>query len=224
LKHASLFSGIGAADLAAEWMGWENIFQCEKDEFCLKVLEKNFPKTKRYGDIKQFAAGEYMGAVDILTGGFPCQPYSQAGLRKGTEDDRHLWPEYLRIIREIQPGFVVGENVYGIINWSEGLVFEQVQTDLEAIGYEVQAVVLPACGINAPHKRDRVWFVAYSESNFRNIQTRNERSLTQAIQEERFNESFVTTNTNSKRREGGKTSRNIKEVGRYSGRHKQTIE
>jgi DNA (cytosine-5)-methyltransferase 1 len=146
-------------------MGWDNVFQVEKDEFCQKVLAKNFPDTKRYGDIKEFEGKSYRGSVDILTGGFPCQPFSNAGKRKGTEDDRYLWPEMLRVIREIQPSFVVGENVRGLLNWSKGLVFEQVQTDLENEGYEITPFLLPACGLNAPHRRDRVWFIANSRNH-----------------------------------------------------------
>jgi len=161
MRHGSLFSGIGGFDLAASWMGWENVFQVEKDEWCQAVLRKHFPETKRYGDIKEFDGTQYKGAIDILTGGFPCQPFSTAGKRKGTEDDRHLWPEMLRVIREVQPAFVVGENVRGFINWNAGLVFKQVQVDLEAEGYEVTPFLLPACALNAPHRRDRIWIVAY---------------------------------------------------------------
>lgn len=165
-KHGSLFSGIGGFDLAAEWMGWENVFHCEREPFAQKVLNYHFPNSKLYEDIKTFDASNYSGRVDILTGGFPCQPFSAAGLRKGTEDDRHLWPEMLRIIREVSPRYVVGENVRGLLNWSGGLVFEQVCSDLEVEGYEVTPYLLPACGKNAPHRRDRVWFVAYrNESN-----------------------------------------------------------
>lgn len=165
MRHGSLFSGIGGFDLAAEWMGWENVFQVEKDGFCQKVLAKNFPNTARYGDIKEFDGTKYAGRVDVLSGGFPCQPFSSAGKRKGTDDDRYLWPEMLRVIREVQPAYIVGENVYGLVNWSGGLVFEQVCSDLENEGYQVQPVILPACAVDAPHRRDRVWFVAYSESN-----------------------------------------------------------
>lgn len=160
MRHASLFTGIGGFDLAAQWMGWENIFQVEIDHFCQKVLEKNFPNITRYGDIKQFDGSKYGGAVDIISGGFPCQPYSYSGSKKGDADDRHLWPEMLRIVKEIQPRFVVGENVHGLLNWSGGVVFERVQADLENQGYEVFAVILPACGVNAPHQRDRIWFIA----------------------------------------------------------------
>ena len=165
MNHGSLFSGIGGFDLAAEWMGWNNIFHCEIEPFPRKILNYHFPNSITYEDIKQTDFSVHRGQIDILTGGFPCQPYSAAGQRKGKEDERHLWPEMLRVIREIQPRWVLGENVLGLVNWSEGLVFEEVQLDLEAQGYEVQAFVLPASAKNAPHRRDRVWFVAYSNSN-----------------------------------------------------------
>lgn len=162
MRHASLFSGIGGFDLAAQWMGWENVFQVEIDEFCQKVLAKNFPNTKRYGDIKQFDGTEWAGKVDILSGGFPCQPFSSAGERLGTSDYRHLWPENFRIVRQVQPPIVVAENVHGLVDWAEGLVFESVQTDLENEGYEVSSFILPACAVNAAHRRNRVWIIAYN--------------------------------------------------------------
>ena len=161
MTHASLFSGIGGFDLAAEWMGWTNVFNCEWEEFPQRVLKHHFPNAKQYGDIKELDATAYAGRIDILTGGFPCQPYSVAGKRMGKDDERHLWPEMLRVIREVQPRWVVGENVRGLINWNDGLVFEEVQSDLEAEGYDVTPYVLPACGVGAPHRRDRVWFIAY---------------------------------------------------------------
>lgn len=160
MTHGSLFSGIGGFDLAASWMGWENVFHCEIAPFCQKVLKYHFPNSILYENIKTTDFTKYRGTIDILTGGFPCQPFSLAGKRKGTEDDRHLWPEMLRAIREIKPKWIVGENVFGIVNWDGGLVFQQVQTDLETEGYEVQAFILPAASVNAPHKRERVWFVA----------------------------------------------------------------
>jgi DNA (cytosine-5)-methyltransferase 1 len=166
MTHGSLFSGIGGFDLAAEWMGWENIFHCEWNAFGQKVLKYYFPQSISYNDITKTDFTIHRGKIDVLTGGFPCQPYSLAGKRKGKEDERHLWPSMCRAIKEIQPRWIVGENVHGIINWSGGLVFEEVQTDLEAQGYEVQSYVLPAAGVqNAPHRRDRVWFVAHSNSN-----------------------------------------------------------
>jgi len=162
MTHASLFSGIGGFDLAAEWMGWKNLFHCEWNPFGQQVLKHHFPNSISYNDITKTNFSIHRGQVDILTGGFPCQPYSSAGKRLGNEDERHLWPEMLRTIQEVQPRWVVGENVLGLTNWNGGLVFNEVQVDLEAKGYEVQAFILPACAKNAPHRRDRVWFVAYS--------------------------------------------------------------
>lgn len=164
MKHVDLFSGIGGFALAARWMNWTTAQFVEIDPFCQKVLTKNFPNVPIHGDIKTFNGTKYRGTVDILTGGFPCQPYSIAGKRRGDQDDRHLWPEMRRVIGEVQPPIVVGENVYGLLNWSRGMVFEQVQTDLANIGYEVTPFVLPACGVNAPHRRDRVWFIANATS------------------------------------------------------------
>ena len=160
MRHGSLFSGIGGFDLAAQWMGWENVFHCEWNEFGKRVLSYYWPNAISYHDITKTDFTIYRGGIDILTGGFPCQPYSMAGKRKGKDDERHLWPEMLRAIREIQPRWVVGENVLGLVNWDGGLVFDEVQADLESQGYEVQPYVLPACAVNAPHRRDRVWFVA----------------------------------------------------------------
>jgi DNA (cytosine-5)-methyltransferase 1 len=159
--HASLFSGIGGFDLAADRMGWQNVFNCEIDPFCRKVLAYHFPDAKQYEDVKTTDFTIYRGHIDVLTGGFPCQPFSLAGKRKGSDDNRYLWPEMLRAIREIEPRWVVGENVFGIVNWSDGMVFEQVQSDLEDAGYEVQPYIIPACAVDAPHRRDRVWFVAH---------------------------------------------------------------
>lgn len=161
VTHAFLFSGIGGFDLAAEWAGWTNMFNCEIDPFCRRVLKYHFPNAVQYEDIKAVDFTVWRGRIDVLTGGFPCQPFSVAGKRKGTDDDRYLWPEMLRAIREVRPRWVVGENVRGFVNWSEGMVLDTVFTDLEAIGYEVQLFILPACAVNAPHRRDRVWIVAH---------------------------------------------------------------
>lgn len=162
LTQLELFAGIGGFGLAGHWAGIKTVCQVEIDPFCQKVLQKNFPNAKRYADVKKFDGKPWRGTVDIISGGFPCQPYSAAGKRLGKEDERHLWPEMLRIIREVRPRWIVGENVFGLVNWSGGLVFDEVQSDLESEGYEVQAFVLPAAAVNAPHRRDRVWFVAYS--------------------------------------------------------------
>lgn len=177
MKHASLFSGIGGFDLAAEWMGWENVFHCEIKEFNKQILKYYWPDAITYSDIKQTDFTVHRGEIDILTGGFPCQPYSVAGKRKGKEDDRHLWPEMLRAIREIQPRYIVGENVFGLLSWNGGIVFDEVQADLEAEGYEVQPVILPACAVNAPHRRDRIWFIAYSNGNRNNNTNRTKNDI-----------------------------------------------
>ena len=163
MTHGSLFSGIGGFDLAAEWMGWENKFHCEWNEFGQKVLKHYWPDAELFTDITKSNFTKYAGTIDIISGGFPCQPYSAAGKRKGKEDERHLWPEMLRTIREVQPRWVVGENVLGLVNWSGGMVFNEVQADLEAAAYEVWTYVLPAVSVNAPHRRDRVWFVAHAK-------------------------------------------------------------
>lgn len=165
INHLGLFEGIGGFSLAARWSGWETVAYCEIDPFCQNVLKYHFPKAEVFSDIKKSDFSKYANKIDIITGGFPCQPFSITGKRFGKEDDRYLWPEMLRVIREVRPAWVVGENVFGLINWSGGVVFDEAQTDMEREGYEVQAYVLPACGVNAPHKRDRVWFVAYSGSN-----------------------------------------------------------
>ena len=167
LRHIGLFEGIGGFSLAARWMGWETIAWCEWNEFGQRVLKYHFPKAEGHGDITTTDFRPYRGKCDILTGGFPFQPYSSAGKRLGKEDDRHLWPEMLRAVREVHPKWVVGENVLGIVNWNDGLVFNEVQTDLEAEGYEVQPYVLPACAVNAPHRRDRTWFVAHSNGTIK---------------------------------------------------------
>ena len=169
MRHGSLFSGIGGFDLAAEWCGWENVFHCEWNPFGQKVLKHHFPKSISYNDITKTNFTIHRGDIDILSGGFPCQPYSSAGKRLGKEDERHLWPEMLRAIREIQPSWVVGENVRGLTNWNGGLVFDEVQSDLEAEGYEVLPFLLPACSVNAPHRRDRIWFVANHVKNTNSI-------------------------------------------------------
>jgi DNA (cytosine-5)-methyltransferase 1 len=172
--HFSLFSGIGGFDLASEWMGWKNYLSCEIADFPNKILEHYWPDAYHHRDVKtlnyetinnELSArfGKQWRDDDIiLTGGFPCQPYSSAGKRLGKEDERHLWPEMLRIISEIKPKFIVGENVFGLLNWNGGMVFAEVCSDLEHQGYEITPVVIPAAAVNAPHGRDRVWFIAYS--------------------------------------------------------------
>lgn len=163
MTHGSLFSGIGGFDLAAEWMGWENIFHCEWNKFGQKVLKYYWPNAISYENICTTDFTVHRGQIDILTGGFPCQPYSTAGKRLGKADERHLFPEMLRCIKEIKPRWIIGENVRGLVNWNGGLVFHEVYDDLEREGYEVQSFLIPAASVNAPHRRDRIWFVANSK-------------------------------------------------------------
>lgn len=171
LRHLDLFSGIGGFSLAVDrvWKDAKHTF-CEVDPFCQKVLKRHWPKQKIYADIKKFKPRA--NSADLITGGFPCQPFSHAAqgkeARKGTEDNRYLWPEMLRVIRIAKPKWVVAENVYGLITWGDGVVFEQVLSDLEANGYAVQAFVIPACATDAPHRRDRLWIVANSGGERRN--------------------------------------------------------
>ena len=162
VTHGSLFSGIGGFDLAARWMGWDNVFHVERDPFCRQVLAHHFPESQSFDDVKAFDATPFRGRLRVLSGGFPCQPFSAAGKRAGTSDDRYLWPEMFRIIREARPTYVVAENVRGLISWNEGMVLDTVCADLEGEGYEVFPVVLPAASVNAPHRRDRIWIVAHA--------------------------------------------------------------
>lgn len=165
MKHIGLFEGIGGFSLAARWMGWQTVAWCEWNPFCQKVLSYHFPEAEQFTDITKSDFTKYHGTVDIITGGFPCQPYSVAGKQKGKEDERHLWPEMLRVIRQVAPTWVIGENVPGLVSWSDGMVFDEVQHDLETCGYEVVPFIIPAAGVGAPHKRDRVWFVAYAHNH-----------------------------------------------------------
>ncbi len=162
MKHLDLFSGIGGFALAARWMNWQTTQFVEKDTFCQKVIRKHFPGIPIHDDIKTFEGSKYNGTVDILTGGFPCQPFSIAGNRTGKDDNRFLWPEMLRVIRDSKPRWVLAENVPGILSIESGMVFKQVLTDLENEGYITQTFIIPACGVNAIHRRDRVWIIAYN--------------------------------------------------------------
>ena len=192
LTVGSLFSGIGGFDLGLERAGFQIKWQCEIDSFCLKVLQKHWPDVPKYGDIRQLT-GDELGTVDVVVGGFPCQPFSSAGQRRGTADDRYLWPEMLRIISEIKPRWIIGENVGGLTTMGiqfgdvkvenrtvarhpdydfyeaiytrkEKMLLNRICKELEEEGYEVQPFVIPACGITAPHQRDRVWLIAHNNA------------------------------------------------------------
>lgn len=164
MTHGSLFSGIGGFDLAAQWMGWQNVFQVEINEHCQKVLKKNFPTTKKYGDIKEFDGRKYMGTVDVISGGFPCQPHSKAGKQLGEKDDRDLWSECKRGISEIRPKFALFENVSALLTSDGGRFFNGVLSDLAEIGYDAEWCCLPASVFGAPHIRERIWIISYPHS------------------------------------------------------------
>ena len=173
LKVLDLFSGIGGFSLGLESTGhFETIAFCEKDQFCQKVLQKNFKNIPIEGDVRNVKGDKYK--ADVVTGGFPCQPFSVAGKRKGTDDDRYLWDETIRVVRECKPKWFIGENVEGLINIQEGMVLRQVQTDLEKEGFEVQCLVIPASGIGAWHQRKRIWIIGCNVSNS-NIYTKTKR-------------------------------------------------
>lgn len=191
MTFGSLFAGIGGFDLGLERAGMECRWQVEIDPYCQRVLTKHWPNVKRYGDIRQLHGSYFhpngesqstsavhaemeivpngertsriLPPVDLLAGGVPCQPASCAGKQKGTADDRWLWPEAFRIVREVKPAWVLFENVSGILTLEQGMVFENLLLEMEAEGYEVQTLIIPACAVDAPHRRDRVWIVGYSE-------------------------------------------------------------
>jgi len=163
MNALSLFSGIGGLDLAAEWAGFKTVAFCERDPFCQKVLAKHWPGVKIYDDVRTLDTSE-LPRIELLHGGYPCQPFSTAGNRRGEADERHMWPHMLRVVRELKPRWVVGENVKGHIT----LGLDTVCNDLEAEGYTVRAVCVPACAIGAVHRRERVFVLAHAASDGRN--------------------------------------------------------
>ena len=160
MKVLDLFSGIGGFSLGLEWAGMSTVAMCEKDPYCRKILAKHWPDLTIHEDIRNLDGKEYRNSIDLVAGGFPCQPFSVAGKRKGSDDDRHLWPEMRRVIQEAKPRWVIGENVFGFIN----MALDDVQADLEREHYEVRKFVLPAVAVDAKHRRDRIFLVAYSNS------------------------------------------------------------
>lgn len=256
LTHGSLFSGIGGFDLAARWAGFENKFHCEWNPFGQQVLQHHFPESESYEDITKTNFNKWGGQITILSGGFPCQPFSLAGKRKGADDDRYLWPQMLRAIKEIRPLWVIGENVAGIATMvqpgkvigvesqtslfetddsettieEQEYVIETVCSDLEHLGYTVQPMLIPACAVGAPHRRDRVWFIARlqgvttntdscsdlrepggheEESSEEWISERN--SVRESDEPSRVRESFTDTGSNRHRRGSMRPKSNIAE-------------
>ena len=160
LKVIDLFSGIGGFALGLKSTGYFKTVQfVENDKWCQKILAKNFPGVPIHEDVKTFQGYD----SDVVVGGFPCQPFSVAGKQQAIQDDRHLWPDMFRVIKETKPTWVIGENVRNIVSISEGMVLEQVYLDLESQGYEVQSFIIPASAVNAPHQRYRTWIVAHTE-------------------------------------------------------------
>ena len=197
MKVLDLFSGIGGFSLGFESTGYFQTTKfVEMDKYCKQILEKNFPGIPIEEDIRNVKGKEF--EADVITGGFPCQPFSVAGRQKGTSDDRYLWPEMFRLIKEIKPKWVVGENVSGLINLQEGMVLRQVQDDLEGEGFEVQCFIIPASGIGAWHQRKRVWIVAHSERNGQ-LASKKRGSIKKTISEkqEGSNHSLNTEGTSS---------------------------
>lgn len=157
LTHLDLFSGIGGFALAAKWNGYRTLAFCDCEPYSQAVLKNHWPEVPIHSDIRE-VRGELYAGVTLLTGGFPCQPFSVAGKQRGKDDNRYLWPEMLRVIREARPAWIIGENVAGIVN----LALDTVCADLEAEGYEVEPIIVPACAVDAPHRRERVWIMANS--------------------------------------------------------------
>ena len=192
-----LFSGIGGFALGLESTGYFKTVQfVENETWCQKILNKNFPEVPIHDDVKTFKG---YGA-DVVVGGFPCQPFSVAGKQKAIQDDRHLWPDMFRVIKETKPTWVIGENVRNIISISGGMVFEQVYLDLESEGYEVQSFIIPASAVNAPHQRYRTWIVAYSECNEHRQEIRRSYKETSKVQKEHRqndNQSWQSSGTSS---------------------------
>jgi DNA-cytosine methyltransferase len=200
LKLLDLFSGIGGFSLGLESTGYfQTIAFVEKDKFCRQVLQKNFNNIPIEEDIRNVRGSNY--AADVITGGFPCQPFSVAGKRKGTADDRYLWDETIRVVAECKPRWFIGENVEGLININNGMVLRQVQTDLEEQGFQVQCIVIPASGIGAWHQRKRIWIVAYSHNNgsYRSQRNETEQSCNEQKNRLSFRNDKDVPNSSSKR-------------------------
>ena len=196
MKVLDLFSGIGGFSLGLEWAGMSTVAFCERDPYCTTILNKHWPDTPVHSDVRNLDGKDYADSIDLVAGGFPCQPFSVAGNRRGSDDDRHLWPEMLRIIQEAKPRWVIGENVFGLIN----MALDDVQADLEREHYEVRKFVLPAVAVDAHHRRDRIFIIAYrdpalADSNGKGLEVR------QGIREKHAPQLSPSERSGSERRE-----------------------
>jgi len=230
VKILDLFSGIGGFSIGLERAGFKTVAFCEIDKYCRLVLKKHWKDIKVYPDVREITKRQLeedgCELPEIITGGFPCQPFSVAGRRQGTGDNRYLWPEMFRVIKEFKPRWIIAENVRGIVNIQDGVVFENVCTDLESQGYETQTFIIPAAGVGAPHRRDRVWIVAHSEFNgLPSSKKRESTKETISKESQGQNNAFNTTGTSSL-----STSKQIMENsrriirGQQSSRNKESIE
>ncbi len=215
MKVLDLFSGIGGFSVGLERAGFKTVAFCEIDKYCGLVLKKHWKDIKIYHDVreitKQQLEADGCELPEVITGGFPCQPFSVAGRQKGSGDNRYLWPEMFRVIKEFKPRWIIAENVRGIINIQDGVVFENVCTDLESQGYETQTFIIPAAGVGAPHRRDRVWIVANSRRTIRGQQSsRNKESIGSGASQETKRSADSDSFARSSERE--KTMANSKRV------------
>ena len=200
--HIDLFSGIGGFALACRWAGIETIAFCEIEKYAQRVLRKNFPGIRIFEDVRQFPATEFREPF-LLTGGYPCQPFSQAGKRRGAEDDRHLWPSMFGIIRTSRPTWILAENVAGHVT----LGLDEVLADLESEGYAVQPIIVPACAVDAPHRRDRVWILGNSKKRSGNERSRGCNENRELQISEPRNASREIAFADSRRKQSGKTNK-----------------
>ena len=208
LKLLDLFSGIGGFSYGLEQtQGFETIAFCEKDAFCQKVLKKHWNNIKIYDDIRDIKGSTIK--ADIVTGGFPCQPFSVAGKQRGTDDDRYLWDETIRVVAETKPRWFIGENVDGLVNISEGKVLQQIQKDLEAESFQVQCVIIPASGIGAWHQRKRIWIIGCNVSNSNTGLCIGENEEIQARRTSINNGGKDVSNSSIKRSQGYRFSSNL---------------
>jgi DNA (cytosine-5)-methyltransferase 1 len=225
MRSIELFAGIGGIALAAEWADIETVAFCEREPFCQKVLKKHWPKVPIFDDVKTLnrqlleekGVIEPGGTIDIISGGFPCQPYSLAGKRKGKEDDRDLWPEMFRIIKELRPTWVVGENVANFVN----MELDRTLSNLESIGYKGQSFIIPACAVDAKHRRERTFIVAYSDSGG-HIHGQVKEFPTETREHAQckpVSSSSDVSNASSKRLPRGKETGNFKEKRKNSDKH-----